>query len=411
MWKRLLAGFSLLLLAACNLNLAPTDNSANISGPPAVQIVSPLPNATYLESVAVNVQALISNAGPDIDRVEFAVDDAIVDTRTAPNEAGVPSFSLTYAWQATGTGRHTINVTAFRADGSSSAPVSVSVTVVDQVNQAQNNNDPESTDEAVPSAQPSSDPGSSSSNNNNQQVQQPQATATPTTQAAPSNTPQPSATATSSVPMATFLTGANVRRGPSTLFNPPLGGFAANDTTEILAKHPTLPWYKVRYYNADGWVHGDLISISGDTSNLPTDAGPPVPTLTFTPVPATATPVVNVNLVAGNITTNPSLSDLSCGQTFRIFIDVANFGETRSPGGSINVVDTGGGLETRTTGVFGEIEPGQTVNVGPIPLTVNTHFSESHVLAVILDPNNAIAETNEGDNRGERTYTLKKGSC
>jgi len=401
MWKPLVTGLSLILLAGCNLNLAPTDSNASIAGPPTVQIVSPLPNATYLETVAVTIQALVSNAGPDIDRVEFAVDNTIVDTRTTPNQAGVPSFSAAYSWQALGAGSHEISVTAFRADGSSSAPASVTVTVVDQVNQVQNNSNTGndmSTATAI---------ATTASNANSQQLQQPSATATQPP--APSNTPQPSATPTSSVPMATFLTGANVRRGPSTLFNPPLGGFAANDSTEVLAVHPNGVWYKVRYYNADGWVHGDLISISGNTDNLPRDEGPPPPTLTFTPVPATATPVINVNLVVGNITSDPS--DRSCGETFRVYVDIANFGQTRSSGGSLSVVDTGGGLETRTQGVFGEIEAGQTINVGPIPLTVSTHFSETHTLAVIVDSGNAIPETNENDNRGSIDYTLKKGGC
>ncbi len=209
--------------------------------------------------------------------------------------------------------------------------------------------------------------------------------------------------------MATFLTGANVRSGPSTLFNPPLGGFAANDSTEVLAVNTAHDWYKVRYYNAEGWVYANLASISGNVDSLPIDDGPPIPTLTFTPVPPTATPNINVNLVAGNVTFDRS--DITCGETFKVYVDIANFGETRSPGGSLDMVDTSNGLETRTQGVFGEIDPGQTINVGPIPLTVSTNFSTEHVLAVIIDPGNAISETNEGDNRGEKKYTLKKGGC
>src|SRR5690242_2559121 len=85
----------LLLATACTLNPAP--NTTAISGPPAVRLAAPLPNATYLEGVAVNVQAYISNAGADIDRVEFSVDNAVVQTMPQPNPTGGPVFSLTHS--------------------------------------------------------------------------------------------------------------------------------------------------------------------------------------------------------------------------------------------------------------------------------------------------------------------------
>ena len=116
-----------------------------------------------------------------------------------------------------------------------------------------------------------------------------------------------------------------------------------------------------------------------------------------------------MNLVAGNISTDPS--DKKCGKTFKIYIDVANFGETKSPGGTIAVEDSSNGLVTRTSGSFGEIEAGKTVKVGPIPLTVDTNWGADHTLTLIIDPNNAIAETNEDDNRGSRTYELGRGDC
>ena len=60
-------------LAACNLNQSQV-TSTTVSGNPEVRIVSPLPNATYLEGVPVNIVANVSNAGADIDRVEVLVD-------------------------------------------------------------------------------------------------------------------------------------------------------------------------------------------------------------------------------------------------------------------------------------------------------------------------------------------------
>lgn len=403
MFKRALSGWSLVLLlalSACNLDMTPNNASLPITGAPVVQMVSPLPNAAYLEGVPVNIQALITNAGADIDRVDIAVDDVVVASLTSPNEAGAPSFSVAETWPAAGVGTHVISVTAVRGDGSGSDPESVTISVVSQITEPQ-----------TQSTQPDDDNDDDESANDNNQANgaQIQPTARPTDRPEPTEPPAPTSTATPDKPMATFTTGVNVRRGPDTIFDPPIGSYAANDTAEVLAVNPERTWYKVRYYNSEGWVFASLMTVSGDTSNLPVDAGPPRPTLTPTPIPATATPEINVNIVAGNITTNPS--DRECGRTFNIFVDVANFGQTRSPGGSISIEDSSKGLVTRTVGVFPEIDPGQTVNVGPIPLTVDTNWGEEHTLAVILDPNNQIPETNEGDNRNEIKYTLARGTC
>lgn len=398
---------ALLLLTACNLNATVQQNTNQpISGEPQVRIASPLPNATFLEGVPVNIQAQITNAGADINRIEVAVDDAIISTLSEPNTSGAPVFSVVETWTAAGVGTHSITVTAIRGDGSTSAPQSVTINIVTQAGQQSSNNNNNSNDN-----QAGGNNSSSASGNNNSE--RPTNTPSqPTNTPPPTDTPQPQATATPSKPMASFTTGVNVRRGPDTLFEPPIGSFAANDTAEILAVNTSRTWYKVRYYNGEGWVFGNLLSVSGDTANLPVDPGPPVPTLTPippTPVPATPVPQTNINLVAGNIRTDPDQP--TCRQTFNIFFDVANLGSTESPSGSINVEDTSNGLVTRTQGAFPAIQPGQTVNIGPIPLTVDTNFEAEHVLALIIDPGNQIAELSETDNRGEKRYTLRRGNC
>lgn len=412
-WRYGLLPLLAVLLGACNLLTVGGGggNAITISGAPVVQLVSPPPNAAYRENVAVPIQALISNAGADIDRVEIAVDGAIVSTLPKPNESGLPSFSISQSWQPSGVGTHSISVTAFRADGSSSSPVSVTISVVGQ--------------NAIPSATPQSNggnnggsssdptatPGSGGNNGGGQQ-------AAPSATTAPSNTPAPTAipaSPTPSTPVATFNQGVNVRGGPSTLFGI-IGSFAAGQTTNIVAKTPAGDWYKVKYYNGEGWVFGQLLTVSGDASLILTDAGPPIPTLTPVPptaVPVTATPTTNINLVAGNIRIEPA--NPVCNQTFNIFIDVANLGTSASPSGSISVRDIrvadGSVNGTGTTGSFGNIQPGVTGNSGGIPLTIGTFTNEKHKLVLVIDPNNQIAETNESDNTREFEYTLAKGSC
>jgi hypothetical protein len=145
------------------------------------------------------------------------------------------------------------------------------------------------------------------------------------------------------------------------------------------------------------------------------EAGPPTPTPvppTATPIPVTPTPQTNINLVAGNIILTPSPQ--VCRVTFQIFMDVANLGQQVSPSGTIAVrnVHVASGTVTQTTqGAFPEIQPGQTVRVGPIPFTESTFFDEDHRLELTIDPNNLIPETNNDDNIGRITYRLQKGGC
>lgn len=398
----------LVLLAACNLNMAPDNTNLPITGAPVVQMVSPLPNATYLEGVPVNIQVLVTNAGADIAQVDISVDDTVFASVTEPNTAGAPSFSVAESWPADEAGTHTISVTAARADGTTSEAASVTISVVSQVSQPQGQATPQATD-TDNGDNGTADPAGGEDEDDDSQTQA-QPTARPTNPPEPTDPPEPTNSPTPNVPMATFTTGVNVRRGPDTVFDPPIGSYAANDSAEVLAVSPDRAWYKVRYYNSEGWVFANLMTVSGNIDNLPVDEGPPRPTLTPTPVPATPTPQINVNLVAGNITTNPS--ERVCGETFRVSVDIANFGESRSPGGRVRIEDIARDQVVESTeGAFGEIEPGQTINVGPIPITVVGFFEEQHTLRVIVDPGNSIPETNEDDNRNQITYTLRKGDC
>ncbi len=107
------------------------------------------------------------------------------------------------------------------------------------------------------------------------------------------------------VPTVRVQVNLNVRRGPNILFEPPIGGFAEGDTAEILAVNTSGDWYKVRYEGGEGWISGaaEFVTVTGNTSELPVESGPPVPTETPTPIPATATPTVDPST---NYLTDPS---------------------------------------------------------------------------------------------------------
>ncbi len=382
------------LLAACNLNQSQV-NTTTVSGEPAVRIVSPLPNATYLEGVPVNIVANVSNAGADIDRVEVLVDGAIVATLPQPNSTGAAAFSVTHGWSAAGMGAHSIDVTAFRADGSSSAPAAVNITVVNR------NTQPTATNTNNPAALPSVTPRTT--------LQQATVSGGQPTVAAQTGD------ATSSVPTANITQGVNVRRGPGLAFDPPIGAFAPGQTAEILALNNAGDWYKVRYGGGEGWVFAQLVEVTGDVNSLPREAGPAVPTFAPTAIPlptATTAPQSSANLVAGIVELSPAQP--TCAQTINIGFDVANLGsQATSASSTVSVQDVrvaDGSVQGTTVGGFPVIQPGQTFRV-TMALTVSTWYNEDHRLILIIDPNNEIPENNETDNRREHVYRLERGSC
>ena len=279
-----LSGLVLLLLAACNLSTQPDPASQALAGVPAVQIVAPLPNATYLEGVTVNIQAQIQNAGPDVARVDFAVDNQVFASLTDPNSTGASVLSVSESWVSSGTGAHSLSVSAVRGDGSFSVPVNVTVTVVGQVSQPSQGDSGTTSGGGAGSGDAGQQP--------REQPQEPERTA-----------PEPEPT--SDRPMARFLRGANVRSGPDTRFAPPIGSIAAGDQAELLAINIHKTWYKIKYYNGEGWVFGSLLEVSGNVDDLPVVYGPPLPAPTAIPVTAVPpTAVLNVNLVAGNMRHN-----------------------------------------------------------------------------------------------------------
>lgn len=405
-WRFLLLAL-VVLATGCTLNNMTLPNQT-ISGAPSVRIVLPQPNATYLAGVAVNIQAAVSNAGEDIDRVEIVIDGEIVATITDVNPNNANTFNVTHGWSATGVGTHSIDVTAFRSDGSSSEPATVNITVVAQDGQAT------ATVNAPTATQPTSSTQSSSPE---AQVQSSTQSSEPATSVP--NTSEATSAATPSQPTATFAQGINVRRGPSLAFDPPLGAFAAGQSTQILAMSTDGTWYKVRYGSGEGWVFAALTTATGDVAALPRESGPPVPTAApptaippTSPPVATAAPASSANLVAGIV--ELSVGVPTCQETFTIGLDVANLGSqatTNSGTISVNDVRSADGTSQQTTlGGFPVIQPGQTVRIN-MPLTVSTYYNEEHTIILIIDPDNQIPETEEGDNRREVRYTLQRGNC
>jgi uncharacterized protein YraI len=400
------------LIMGCTLNNLGGGGGAAVSGAPGVRIILPQPNATYFTGVAVNIQAAVSNAGSDIDRVEIVVDGTIIATLTEVNPNNAATFNVSQGWSATSVGAHSISVIAYRADGSSSEPASVEINVMAR-------GDATPTTQASPAAttQQQNAPQNTQSSGSDTSGSQSSAADAPTS-APNTSAPEPTAN-TSGNPTASFAQGINVRRGPSTAFNPPIGAFASGQTTEILAMNNDGTWYKVRYGGGEGWVSAALTTASGDVASLPRESGPPVPTAApptaippTSPPAATPAPASSANLVAGIVEITPGQP--TCQQTFNIGLDVANLGSQPTSASStisVNDVRSADGSSQQTTiGGFPVIQPGQTVRID-MPLTVSTWYNEEHTIILIIDPNNEIPESEEGDNRREVRYTLQQGGC
>jgi hypothetical protein len=428
-----------LIFTGCSLS-APAGGDTNaeqttFDGSPIVRIFSPLPNQTFLEGTTVNVQARIENAGSDIAKVSIFLNDDVVGEQVNPNGIGASNFSVTIDLPISNQGQYEIAVIAERGDGTTSDREAVSVSVIKQATVGNTNNDTSSEDTTTDSqtvddntatsqddtttdTQTTDDTTSSDASTSVPPPPPPTTVLSSSTPQPPTDIPEPTATVTPSKPMAVIISGANLRRGPSTVFDPPVGSIAANQESEIIAVNPARDWYKIKYFNSEAWIFASLVQTSGDLSSLPIDAGPPQPTpVPPTPVPPTPLPTAipnPVNLHVVNIQIDPH--PLKCQNAGEIQVTVGNNGTSNAEsGGKILIeavlVSTGAVLESTVT-IFGPIAAGSQ-ETASAAITVGTNYDELQRIRVSLDVDGQVAENNEDDNVSDSgtDYILKQGSC
>lgn len=391
---RLAGVLALLAAAGCNLDYAGIPTPVAVaSGAPVVSIASPLPDSVFLPGVDVIIQSRVTNAGPGIARVEMAVDGATILSLDDPNPSGAYAFSAQTRWEAVGPGPHTLTIAAVREDGTRSLPATLTFRVAGA----------ESTTSPTPATTAT--------------VGVPILPTLPPTSTPPPAAPTATTANAGGGPLTgTFIQTLNVRSGPGLVFNPPIGILTAGQTTDVLARNPAGDWLKVRYLDGEGWVFAQLVTLSGDASALPVDAGPPAPTQAVAPPalppPATNTPQTTANLAGGVVALNPSQPE--CAQTFVVSLDVANLGTmSTAASGTVALADTraaDGSIQQETAGGFPILQPGETFRVD-MPLTVSTFYDETHRLTLTIDPANQIAETQDSDNVLTTEFVLLKSAC
>jgi hypothetical protein len=171
-------------------------------------------------------------------------------------------------------------------------------------------------------------------------------------------------------------------------------------TVPLLGKSAQLDWWIVQNprHNVPCWIAAsDLqIDLSIDTSSLEVVTPPPYP----------------ANLVAGALSLDPSPPN--CMDQFNVILVVKNTGSeatiTKGTVSATDYRDSDGKKQASATGSFPTLDPGASATV-TIPMTVSNYWGEKHNIKVVVDPDQQIPESNEGDNSKSISYTLAQGSC
>jgi len=227
----------------------------------------------------------------------------------------------------------------------------------------------------------------------------------------PHPTGRPTQVGLENEPRVTALVDANLRAGDATIYQI-VGVLYTGEVAEIIGvSSGSSGWYLVRAPNGvEGWIAPSTVTVEGDLTVLPYVRPPATPT--FTPIPATATPVNVPDLLINGFRFDPVTP--ACGQSFSIFMNIINIGSGASQvSGSVLVQDIlVSSNQTIATGActFSVIPQGGDYVV-VVPMFVNAAPNQQHRIIVSLDSAAQVFESNENNNSFTQDYTLAQGSC
>ena len=340
-----------LLLAACGQAATPEPTATLIpvlvvtptrEGRPVITIEAlPGGEQAYLGQEFLIQSRAIDTVG--VTRIDLYVDDVLRRTDTSPEPEGRTDFALLQPWIPIALGERTISVVAYRADGTASEPVTRVFNVV----------------EGPPPASP-----------------------------------------TPSMCTARANLALNVRNGPSRDYAI-LDVLDLGEMVEIQGRDESTSWWKIDR----GWISGAYTTIFGDCADVPLASyGPPPPTGAPTLPPAaapTSTPAPGpqpADLVVTGIDM-PTRFDIKAGGRTSVVIRVtiANIGEQPAGAFRTKVYPTGRGGPRGSFDlpVVGSLQPGESITLSA---TVNYNVAGSFTVEAVVDPNNQVAERNEGNN-------------
>jgi hypothetical protein len=335
-------------------------------GKPSVAIIAPPSNYQVLEGDGVTVEARAT--GRSIVRLELWVDDGLMETASSPSSQD--TFSAALMWQASGVGRHTVEVRAYDAKGQASEPAAIILVVATGVAEVT----PTVTlGPSFGTATPTTPPPSPTTT----ATSPPAATATPTT-------PPPTATPTPVPPTATPVppTATPTPPGP-----PVIEFFTASPDTITAGESTTLSWGLVS--NATGVVIDQGI---GGVPSPDSRVVSPATTTTYTMTAiglggtATASVTVTVNPAAPTTVTRNSTGGTESGTVYASVHAVVH--------GTMLAGDTGDNIHARAYMSF-DIHDLSGVNV------LNAQLDLTHC-TIMRDPWSSVA----GIWVGEVQYSL-----
>jgi hypothetical protein len=322
-------------------------------GVPTVVINAPTAGQSFSTGSKITVNALASDAGPGITRVDLLVNNVVVDSQPSQNPAGDKSLAVLLDYTAAVPMPNlTLTVRAYRGV---TVGTDASVNVV------------------VAAASASTATPSSGSN---------------TTNPVPPVQPTFNPVCRARVDVATL----NLRQGPGT-------GFAVVATLNIGAEPSVVgrladnSWWNVTSGNNRGWISATFTTLLGTCNNVPITTPPASPTpavtatATGTQAPTTANLIVSTLSGANNIL-------LTGGEVAASYIvKVRNTGGTATGAFNVSITYPDGTFFDYT---IASLAAGQEVEVPNVTAKFTT--PGSYRLQVFVDSSGNITESNKGDN-------------
>ncbi len=233
---------------------------------------------------------------------------------------------------------------------------------------------------------------------NNTAVQDTAAQASNTPEPPPQATETPSPTATPCYAMVTANTNANVRSGPSTDYD--INGYLPQGgTAPVAGKNDSGTWWYIEFAGGHAWIAASVTTATCIPNGLSIVAAPPLPP---TPVPPTATnvppaPAGLPDLIVSEFSISPATPIM--GQPAHVRIGAYNDGNAAA--GQYTVVWYG--LST-----FANPSCTWTVNhsnahggrILECDFVFQSWYPINKTSLVIVDVNNDVEESNEGNNQG-----------
>jgi uncharacterized protein YraI len=193
----------------------------------------------------------------------------------------------------------------------------------------------------------------------------------------------------------------NVRSGPGDNYDV-LGQLNQGEQAAVIGASLDYTWVVINFRGTQGWLVGNLLTVSGDLRSVPVIPAPP------TPIPVvTATPAVpqttDLIIVSASISPSPVLPN----QTFTVTISVGNIGTVAA--GPFVVAGTFAPNNLYLVGSLPGLGAGQSAT---IQLSGVLTGSGTYTTGLLMDANNQVNEGTVGEqnNLYNITYTLGTAS-